>query len=246
MNLLAGPPVTEPANDRQPFLSSLRCACAAIEVRIDEPQEALFWRHFELLVETNRQFNLTRITEPTDAAVKHYADALTLLATRLNDDPNIRNVLDVGSGAGFPAFPLAVMKPEWQVTAMDSTGKKARFVTDTATELKIANLTGRHHRAGEKTDDGQRYDLLLYRAVAKLAVCLQTAQGLVRRGGYVACYKGDSVSPEERREAEGAAKQTGFRLDTECAFSLPSPAGEIRRRLLIFQHSVTAPSGTRL
>lgn len=227
--------MTTTAHNHQRFLDALRSACTAIGVNIDGRQADLFWRHFELLVETNQRFNLTRITDAADAAVKHYADALTLLATPLGGRAGIRGVLDVGTGAGFPAFPLAVMRPDWRLTAMDSTGKKARFVAESAETLEVANLTGLHHRAGEKTADGRRYDLVLYRAVTRLAGCLETAKRLVKGGGHIVCYKGDSVSSDERRDGEAMMKQMGFRADSEHAFRLPLAQGEIGRRLVVFQ-----------
>lgn len=202
---------------------------------VDAQQEDLFWRHFELLVETNQRFNLTRITDAADAAVKHYADALTVLATPVGKKAGIHDVLDVGTGAGFPAFPLAVVRGDWRMTAMDSTGKKARFVAESAETLEVANLTGRHHRAGETLRNRKRYDLVLYRAVTRLAGCLETAKNLVKGGGYVVCYKGDSVSADEQRDGKAMMGRMGFRADSEHAFTLPLAEGVIGRRLLVFQ-----------
>ena len=214
---------------------ALDSACAAIGVGVNGEQGDLFWRHFELVVETNRRFNLTRITEPADAAVKHYADALTLLAMPLSSDAGIRLVVDVGTGAGFPAFPLAVMKPEWRITAMDSTGKKAAFVEETAARLGISNLTGQHHRAGEKMAEPARYDLVLYRAVAQLSECLRTAKDLVRPGGYVVGYQSDPIPKAELREARTAAKRGGFHPHDGYAFVLPLGGEPIPRRLVTFR-----------
>jgi len=134
---------------REVFSTALTNAAGALGLRLEEHHLARMWRHFELVVEANRRFNLTRITAPADAALKHYADSLALLATRWVDSDRPLSVLDVGTGAGFPAVPLAIVCERWGVMAIDGTGKKARFVAEAAAVLGLANLEARHTRAAD-------------------------------------------------------------------------------------------------
>ena len=128
-------------DDRQAFEEALLAACSAIRLSLTEPQRELMLAHYRRVVEANRHFNLTRITSPADAAVKHYVDSLTLMASPWVEADRSLTVVDVGTGAGFPAVPLAIMCPQWQILAIDGTGKKARFVAVPTTSGTGSDVT---------------------------------------------------------------------------------------------------------
>lgn len=218
-------------DDRAQFDEALTAALAAIGVAVDAPRRERMWHHFERVVEANRQFNLTRITSPADAAVKHYADSLALLAAPWAPDLAF-DVLDVGTGAGFPAVPLAVAQEAWQVVAIDGTGKKARFVAETAATLGLANLEARHARAADLARQRVApFDLVLLRAVTQLAPGLEEVRDLVRPGGAVVFYKSGSVTTEEQQAGDAAARRWGFAGDV-FRLQLPAPEGPIERQLI--------------
>ena len=100
--------------------------------------------HFEAVIEVNRVMNLTRITNPIDAAVKHYVDSSALLPWIAARKINAASLLDVGTGAGFPAVPLAVLRPNWAITAIDATRKKVDFVSRTVVAMGLTNLRVEH------------------------------------------------------------------------------------------------------
>jgi len=141
----------EPPNtqDHDVFDAALCRAVAALGLAVDQGQRARMYAHFRRVIEANRVFNLTRITAPADAAVQHYADSLSLLAAPWIDAGGPLTVLDVGTGAGFPAIPLAIVCCHWDITAIDGTGKKARFVAETAAALKLTNVRAGHARAAD-------------------------------------------------------------------------------------------------
>ena len=135
MMILMSTPPRNASAEHDRFDRALDEAADRIGVPTTAAQRSAMGHHFALMVEANRRFNLTRITTPVEAAIKHYADSLTLLTC-----PDIAaaapiTLLDVGTGAGFPAIPLAIVCPAWQVAAIDGTGKKARFVAESAAGL---------------------------------------------------------------------------------------------------------------
>jgi 16S rRNA (guanine527-N7)-methyltransferase len=173
---------------RTAFDRALSIACDDVGLALNRDQAGLLWHHYELVLRTNRQINLTRITAPADAAVKHYADSLAIVPWARKLIPRAARVLDVGTGAGFPAVPLAVCCPEWQVLAVDGTRKKADFLSAAAAELGLGNLTAKHARAHELVGQVQPFDLVTCRAVGDVVSNARETRRLVAAGGSLACY----------------------------------------------------------
>ncbi len=197
--------------------------------------------HYEQVVEANRQFNLTRITSPAEAAVKHYADSLSLLAAGWVEAEESVRVLDVGTGAGFPAVPLALVCPNWRVTAIDGTGKKARFVAESASGLGLANVETRHARAADLVrEGGRRFDVIVVRAVGRIAAVLDEVVPLLVRGGAVVFYKGANLPPDEQEEAAHAAARWGLQSGT-CRLELPLEGSVHPRQLIRYTGSTERP-----
>ncbi|HET8934379.1 MAG TPA: 16S rRNA (guanine(527)-N(7))-methyltransferase RsmG [Polyangiales bacterium] len=164
---------------------------------IDQPSEALLRRFLELLLETNRSFNLTAITDPAEAWTKHVLDSLTLL-------PDLRElaagsrVIDVGSGGGLPALPLATVLPALQFTLLEATAKKARFLESAARELGLRNVSVVCDRA-EAYGGGperERFDAATSRAVSRLPVLLELTVPLLKVGGLSLSIKGEQAATE--------------------------------------------------
>ena len=165
--------------------------------------------HFDLLLEGNRQFNLTRITDPVRAARLLYADSAAVLAWAAARPDRIQTVLDVGTGGGFPAVPLAVLAPRWRITALEATRKKAAFVERSAARLGITNLRVVHaHGSHWKTE--RPFDLVTFKAVAALDVCLVQARRYVAADGHVAIYKTASLPADEAAAGRTAARRLRF------------------------------------
>ncbi len=222
--------------DLQKFSRALVAATEELGLHLDDDKVEKLAEHFSLLCEQNRQFNLTRITDPVDAAVKLYADSLAPLAWARQANVTVPKCLDIGTGAGFPAVPLAVASPAWQVTAIDATGKKARFVQQCAETLSIDNLTARHLRAGGKNDLG-RFDLVVFKAVGNLARCLSFAERLVARDGHLLVFKGRNLTREELDEGQQTAERIGMQtwdtVDYEltCGDEILEPTLVVYRRM---------------
>jgi 16S rRNA (guanine527-N7)-methyltransferase len=155
-------------------------------------------RHLALVEQTNRYMNLTRITTPREAAVKHVLDSV--LPWRLFKDAG--TVLDIGTGAGFPGIPLALVLDAVRFTLAESVQKKAQFVESAVEELQILNVRVTPARAEElmKTED---FDIVTARAVAPLWKTLPLFAPRLKRGTRMLLYKG----ADAEQEMAGAAAE---------------------------------------
>jgi 16S rRNA (guanine527-N7)-methyltransferase len=153
-------------------------------------------RYLDALIATNEAFNLTAVTNRDEAWVKHIADSLSLV-------PELRTLeaksaIDVGSGGGLPGIPLACALPTCRFTLLEATGKKARFLEDTARLLGLANVHVVSERA-EAYGQGkgrERFDVATSRAVSRLPVLLELTLPLVRVGGASLAIKGEQAEAE--------------------------------------------------
>ena len=191
-------------------------------------------RHFASILETNRRFNLTRITDPIAAAVKHYADSLALLLWTRGCSVEVGTVLDIGTGAGFPAVPLAVMRPDWSITAVDATGKKTDFVARVSATLHLNNLTVEHAHSAHWSP-GQTFDVVIFRAVARLGEMFRNTCRHASPGGWLIAYKGETLASGEQQAASRAASALRLELVDRYCYDLELGGETLRRTLHIYR-----------
>lgn len=169
--------------------------CQTIGVTIPPERLSLFQRFYDLLLTANQSVNLTRITAPQDFLDRNLLDSLTLSPLI----PEGSSVADIGSGAGFPALPLAMARPDLKITAVESIGKKCNFIRETAEALGLDNLTVLNLRSEEMARDKQyreRFDVVTARAVAALPTLLELCVPLVRVKGRFIAMKGMNAEVE--------------------------------------------------
>lgn len=219
----------------QEFIASLRGALDDLDIILDSDRIARMARHFAMLIEANRLVNVTRITAPIDAAVKHYADSLSLLACPGFGAIRQASVLDVGTGGGFPAVPLAIARPDWQVTAVDGTRKKVDVVARAAHELGLSNLTARHARGRELAGEPETYDLATFRAVSDPMECLKEARRLVADGGCVVCYVTATQASDMDEGLQRRAARLGFAPQDRWDYVLRLGDDSLARCLLLWR-----------
>lgn len=190
--------------------------------------------HFEAVVEANRVMNLTRITNPVDAAVKHYVDSFALLPWAVARKIESASLLDVGTGAGFPALPLAVLRPAWAITAIDATRKKIDFLNRTAEALGLTNLRAIHAHSDHWKERGT-FQLVTLRAVTKLAQCMESCAEYLARGGWLVVYKTASLDADERTAASAMAARLRLKAEQPYAYELKLGDEVLRRALFVFR-----------
>lgn len=172
---------------------------------ISETQNQDFQTYYEELRSWNARFNLTAITGYRQVQVRHFLDSLSCLLA-LDDlppsDVSLR-VIDIGTGAGFPALPLKLLRPDWDVTLVDSMRKKTQFLEHMVRVLgltKVSVLWSRAEELGHMAAHREQYDLTMARAVADLSVLAEYLLPLCRIGGVMLAPRG----PRARAEADGA------------------------------------------
>lgn len=154
-----------------------------------------FFALTERMLEVNEHLNLTAITEPEAVILRHYADSLTLADLI----PEGATVADIGSGAGFPAIPLCIARPDLRVTAIDGTGKRVRYMQETAELLGLSNLTSLTMRAEAGAKDPAlrgRFDVATARAVAGLPILSELCLPYVKVGGQFLAMKSREAEAE--------------------------------------------------
>lgn len=173
----------------------------------------LFNLYEEILLRENAKYNLTAITDPAEIRQKHFGDSAALLDVL--DIPLGVALLDVGSGAGFPGVPLKILRPDLQVTLMDSTAKKANFLRALSAELGLpfAVHCARAEQAAHDPAMRERFGVVVSRAVAPLPLLCELCLPFAAIGGTFAAYKGTrEKAAEELAQAERAIALLGAEL----------------------------------
>ena len=186
----------------------------------DEKKEKLY-KFYEILVEKNKVMNLTSITEIKEFTYKHFIDSIALE----------KSVKDLGTGAGFPGIPLAIVYPNLNLTLIDSLNKRIKFIKETCDILDIKNVNAIHSRAEDidrNKDYREKFDICVSRAVANLASLSEYCLPLVKVGGSFISYKSKGYEVETV-EAQKAIKVLGGEIGNIEKFEL----GEYGERILL-------------
>ncbi len=191
---------------------------------------------YEGILNGNQQMNLTRITAPEDFWEKHLWDSVSGLYPWLPDildrppwaQPEaIHRVIDIGTGAGFPGLPAAIAFPTWEVTLLDATQKKVRFLQELAQAMGLVQVRAVSDRAEQLAHQLQHregYDLALIRAVGAAPTCAEFALPLVKVGGFAVLYRGQWTQADTAQIAP-VAKQLGGRFTAALPWQTPLSSG---------------------
>lgn len=180
------------------------------------------------VLEKNKVMNLTAITDPADFAALHLLDSAVLLTIA---DFRGKKAVDVGTGAGFPGMPLRILEPDFDLTLLDSLGKRVAFLQDTCAQMGLARVEAVHARAEEfAADHRESYDIATSRAVAALNVLCELALPLVRVGGCFLAMKSVD-SDDEIDGARGAIGQLGGRIREIRDYTIPGT--DVQHRVVI-------------
>lgn len=194
------------------FTDNLAIQLKAAGFTATTDQLAQFTAYYEMLIETNKQLNLTAITDPHEVAVKHFVDSLTVLDDSARIFKQGAKLLDLGTGAGFPGIPLAIMRPDLEIVLFDSLQKRLNFLSSVISELGLSKVTTLHGRAEDMSHDDRHreaYDLVTSRAVARLPVLLEWALPYVKQNGYMVALKGAAYEDEINEAAKALSVLRG-------------------------------------
>jgi 16S rRNA (guanine527-N7)-methyltransferase len=204
-------------------------ALAAAGIALPPAARAQLAAYLALLAKWNRTYNLTAIREPEQMITHHVLDALAVLP-HLPALPRAR-VLDVGSGGGVPGIPLAIARPEWSVTLVDSSHKKGAFLQQAAIELALANVAAVTTRVEEYVAPAA-FDVVISRAFSDLATFVATSARHLAPTGHLYAMKG--VHPhEEIAQLPSGARVIGVPL-------LAVPGLDAQRHLVVLEVDAAA------
>lgn len=205
----------------------------ALQLARDTEKLAKLERYYEILLEENLKVNLTAITLKDEVYTKHFYDSLTLSRYLITQKESL---LDVGSGAGFPALPLKIFFPELKVTMIDATRKKIDFLAKLTQELGLNDVRLIHGRI-EDFQEREVFDLVVARAVARLNVLQELCLPFVRVNGKFLAMKSMQYAEELIQAANGTATLGGqfVRADVYCVQE------DLRHAILVFEKVKSSP-----
>jgi 16S rRNA (guanine(527)-N(7))-methyltransferase GidB len=195
------------------MIEKLREAFKEINIECTDDQLTKLDNYMNDILEYNEHINLTAIREPEEFISKHYVDSAAICS--LPEYITAKKIIDVGTGAGFPGVPLAVLDQDKEFILSDSLLKKLKIVDELTAKLEINNVETVHGRVedlGHNIEYREKFDVCVSRAVANLSVLAEYCLPFVKVGGSMLAYKGPDVE-DELKSAKKAIKTLGGRVD---------------------------------
>lgn len=224
--------------DFDEFKDELIIQAKKIDVILDEEQIQKFYKYMELLLEWNEKINLTAIVEPRDVILKHFVDSLTICKELQKN----KTLADIGTGAGFPGIPVKILRPDLDITLIDSLNKRVNFLTMVIEALKLEKIIALHGRIedfGKNKKYREKFDYVTSRAVANLSTLSEYMIPLVKIGGKCICMKGSNID-EELKNAEKAIKTLGGKIEKVDTFLLPDT--DMGRSIILIKKEKATPN----
>ena len=189
------------------MINLLKDGALKLNIPLSDKKSGQFMIYMDMLLETNKSLNLTAITEPEEVITKHFLDSITVCDLI----PENASVIDVGSGAGFPGLPVKIAREDISLTLLDSLNKRLAFIESVLSAAKIEGAVCVHSRAEDGGRDKkyrEKFDVVLSRAVANMAVLCEYCLPYVKVGGVFLALKGPAA-PDELNLAEIAISALG-------------------------------------
>ena len=212
-----------------------------LHLELSKKQILQFISYYELLIDWNSRMNLTAITEFEDVLKKHFIDSLSLISAVSDLAQKQYDLIDVGTGAGFPGIPLKIAFPNLKITLLDSLNKRIQFLNEVICKLELQDIEAVHGRAEDFAKPDQfreRFDLCVSRAVANLATLSEYCIPFVKSGGFFISYKSEKVNVE-LEEAKKAISVLGGSFQKNIEFLLPH--SDITRNFIVIQKKNKTP-----
>lgn len=230
--------------DNERFLYNL---VEKLKIELSDSQLSNLLKYYEMLIEWNEKINLTAITEYREVCVKHFADSFSVVNLFSSYDEarkffSGKNLIDVGTGAGFPGICLKIIFPELSITLADSLDKRIKFLNEVIRELKLSGIEAVHSRVedlAKNPDFREKYDYSTARAVASLPVLSEYCIPFVKKDGFFIAYKSEKAE-EEISISNNALKVLGGNIEKTESFVLPE--SESQRTIILIKKVKETPS----
>ncbi|MBU5487453.1 16S rRNA (guanine(527)-N(7))-methyltransferase RsmG [Clostridium sp. MSJ-8] len=194
------------------YYELMKSAANSVGMEFNEDKYEKFIKYMRLVQEWNEKINLTAITEDDEFIKKHFIDCIKAFKSDQMKEAN--SIIDVGTGAGFPGIPIAIMRDDVEVCLLDSLNKRINFLNTVVRELGLKNVTTIHSRAEDgarKKELRESFDVATSRAVANMAVLSEYCIPYVKVNGYFIALKGPAIE-EELSNAKNAIGTLGGKL----------------------------------
>lgn len=202
-------------------------------IEVNEFQAEQFEKYYKFLIQENKKFNLTAITDEDEVIIKHFLDSV-LPFDKIKTNATI---IDIGTGAGFPALPLKILRPDLKVILLDSLQKRINFLNEVITMLDMKNISAVHTRAEDYVKfSREKYDYVVSRAVARLNTLLEYTLPYLKIGGKALLYKSQKAN-EELEEGKKALFVLGGQLDSILNFKI----NQEERNIIIISKTKSTP-----
>ena len=203
---------------------------------VEENEIPLFFEYMKQIIEWNEKINVTAITDEKEFVIKHFIDSLTIADYIEKND----RVIDIGTGAGFPGIPIKIVKPNANVTLIDSVNKKLNVIRDVSENIKLTNLEIIHTRAEDLANNPkyrESFDIATTRAVSNFATIVEYMLPFIKVGGKAICMKGPNFN-EELEKSQKAIELLGGRVKNvqTCVIS-----SDLERNIIIVEKIKNTP-----
>lgn len=218
--------------------SLIREKLLEVGIEVTEEKVEQLFNFYRMVIEKNKVMNLTAITEYEDFVLKHFVDSL--LIAKVIDFSDVKTLLDIGTGAGFPGMPIKILFPEVEVLLLDSLNKRLLFLEEVIENLGLKGISTIHSRAEElqvKGEYRESFDIVVSRAVSALPTLSEYCLPYVKIGGSFVSYKG-AIGEEEVDASKSAIKILGGKIAKKESFRL----GESDRLLVVMEKVKNTPS----
>ncbi|MBR6821191.1 MAG: 16S rRNA (guanine(527)-N(7))-methyltransferase RsmG [Bacilli bacterium] len=205
--------------NKQEFINKV----SELGINLTEEQLVQLDTYCNFLLEYNSHTNLTAIKEEDQVYLKHFYDSLTFI--KAIDVTKYNNLLDIGTGAGFPGMVLKIVFPELEVTLLDSNNKKINFLQELSNKLGLTKINFYHGRAEDFcVKNRESFDIVTARAVTNMTALSELCLPLVKLNGYFVALKGSNQ--DELNDSKNAIKILGGLIEDTINFELPYDGGE--------------------
>lgn len=215
------------------WIELVREGASQLGVTVSQDQADQFAKHGRWLMEWNRRINLTAITDPKQVAIKHFLDAIA----PLQHIPDRGQLLDIGTGGGFPGIPLKIMRPDQSMMLIDSVRKKINFVKHVIRQLPLNHIQAKHARAEALCENSGVgiYTVIVCRALADPVRVVKFAGPLLASGGKIVLYQGPNESPAVTSHPPQISNLDGIAY-RQSVFSYSLPVFGDARKVTILEY----------